>query len=159
MLSHFRRALIGAVVIFFTSLLAGQPTPIPQPKPNPNPNPNAGEGKKARGAPIFNNATPGGGESMIEELIRQMQAKNPTTEGDSVSMVTKAKSALCPICNQPLYKHSDPNWEGCVPLDDEGNPRRMQRILCVQALDPISGTAFTAALPGNLNDRGGRDRY
>jgi len=161
MLSLSRRALLGAVVVFSFSAFAGQPTPIPQPRPNPNPNPNAGEGRAARGQPIFNNANPagGGGDSMIEELIRQMQAKNPEKDGDgTVAMVQKAKAALCPICQQALYKHANPAWEGCVPLDDEGNPRRMQHILSVQAIDPITTGTFVAALPGNLNDRGGRDR-
>lgn len=160
MLSYSRRALIGAVVLYCTSLLAGQPTPIPQPRPNPNPNPNAGDGRAARGAPVFNNANPNvGGESMIEELIRQMQVTSPKTDPDgNVALVARAKAALCPICNQPLHKHADPSWEGCVPMDDDGNVRRMQRILSVQAIDPVSNTQFTAALPGNLNDRGGRDR-
>lgn len=102
---------------------------------------------------------PAGEGSMIRDLMNQFQQKKAVNGDGGFGPVPRSQAALCNICTQPLYRHSDPNWEGCVPLDPEtGLPKKMQRIISVQAMDPVSGIAFTAALPGNQNARNGLDR-
>ena len=113
----------------------------PQPfVPNTNPNPN------------------GGDDTILKDLLEQMNRQRPTLQREGLGPVQANAAAMCNICAQPLYKHGDANFD-CAPVDPEtGKPKLVPKIHAVPVKCPTCTVTFSGALPGNINDRGGRDR-
>ncbi|MCZ7648702.1 MAG: hypothetical protein M5U26_26170 [Planctomycetota bacterium] len=80
----------------------------------------------------------------IQQLFERGQDGRPL-------QVDAAHAAICTVCSQPLYKHTDPNFE-CVPVD-----KNVQSIEWVSVASPFVGRSFMTAKPGNVNFKDGFD--
>jgi hypothetical protein len=94
----------------------------------------------------------GGDETILTELLKTFQTQKPVMTDKGLGHVAPGQAALCQTCSQPLYKHSDPGFE-CIPLG-----KRLQKIRTVRVGCPVCQAQFDGALPGNVNDKAGRDR-
>jgi hypothetical protein len=97
--------------------------------------------------------------NIFDELNKELRNNRSNPEhAEGFGPVQAKQARMCEICKQPLYKHSDPNFE-CLPLDpDTGNPRKMLHITTRGAQCPVCNKPFIGAIPGNFNDNAGRDR-
>ena len=96
---------------------------------------------------------------MLKDLMDRM-AKKVVKDGDGMGNVRQINAALCDVCNQPLFRHSDPNFV-CVPVDPiTGRPRILPHIATVPGVVqcPVCAATFAGVLPCNINGRAGRDR-
>ena len=92
-----------------------------------------------------------------EDIMKTLLARGEATGKIDVE---PARAALCPVCHQPLYKHSEPGFV-CRPdpIDPvTGKPRRPQEIRYVPVVCPVCQAKFDGPLTGNINDHGGVDR-
>ncbi|MCY3023422.1 MAG: DUF2225 domain-containing protein [Planctomycetota bacterium] len=126
-----RTALGMVLVVLAFPLVAGQGTP---PLVSTNPNPTADE-------------------SILKDLLDEFQSRKPVVSARGIGTVPEAQAKLCPICLQPLYRHADPDFPGCVPPG-----KRLPGIESTPVQCPVCQAQFNGAFPGNVNDRGGRDR-
>ena len=94
----------------------------------------------------------GGDQGILPELLKEMAEKKPVQSREGIGPVGAAQASLCPICSQPLYKHSEPGFL-CVPPD-----KKLLEIKTTPVLCPVCQAQFEGALPGNVNDKAGRDR-
>ena len=134
-----------AVLLIILSLpaIAGQPRPQPTNPPTP-----------------LNPANPTGDDTILKDLMDQMKDKAYKPREGGVGSVSKAGAALCDVCNQPLFRHGDPNFQ-CTPIDPKtGKPRTLPHIFTTDRVVqcPVCPATFAGVLLGNINVRGGRDR-
>jgi tetratricopeptide (TPR) repeat protein len=118
-------------------------------------------GLAASGAALLGGEPPGPAPTDLsgEDILKQLIEKGKKEKGGRID-VEPARAALCPVCHQPLYKHSDPNFV-CEPdpIDPvTGQPRRIQTVTYAGASCPVCGAKFQGPLPGNVNDKNGLDR-
>ncbi len=98
------------------------------------------------------NAARVGGDGVIDQLIENLKKGK--------GQVPASMAALCEQCNQPLFRHADPNFE-CIPVDPRtGRSRPMPKLRLTETpvQCPVCAAKFGGVLTSNINDRGGRDR-
>lgn len=93
-----------------------------------------------------------GDGTILSELLKQLQEKQTIRANEGIGVVSPGQAALCAVCSQPLYKHDEPGFL-CVPPD-----KKLLVIKTRPAQCPVCQARFEGALPGNVNDRAGRDR-
>jgi len=101
----------------------------------------------------------GNDDNMLKDLMDRM-AKKSIKDGDGVGNVRQSAAALCDVCNQPYFRHSDPNFV-CVPVDPITlKPRILPHIATVPGVVqcPVCTATFTGVLPCNVNGKAGLDR-
>ena len=97
------------------------------------------------------------GSNIFEQLNAELRLTNSRKFGVGEGTVDPRQARICEICKQPLWKHSLTDFQ-CIPLDPDGNPKKIQHIQTVGAQCPVCNRAFIGALPGNINDQAGLDR-
>ena len=98
------------------------------------------------------------GNNIFEELNKELRNNRGNPEhAEGFGPVQAKQARICEICKQPLYKHADANFE-CIPLNPDGEQRKMLRITTRAAQCPVCLKSLIGALPGNFNDNSGRDR-
>jgi hypothetical protein len=66
--------------------------------------------------------------------------------------VPRREAALCPICGEPYFLHTEPGFE-CLPKDKD-----VLKIKWIPLQCPVCNAAFRAARQGNINADNGMDR-
>ena len=93
-------------------------------------------------------------KKILEQIVEKSKKGQKLT-------VDRARAALCPVCKQPLYKHSDPNFR-CEPPPEYRNGRLVRAPIkpteSVALRCPVCRSSFKAFKQGNINDKAGRDR-
>ena len=119
--------------------------------------------------------TPGGGEGgnifeelnkSYEQIKRKANGKNindvrkmldDNLNGQAKGPVAKSAAAICPICKEMLYRHSEDGFR-CIPKDVDGNAMSMAEIVWKKTQCPVCQAQFLGAMPGNANSKNGLDR-
>ena len=94
----------------------------------------------------------GADQGILQELLKEMAEKKPVRSNEGIGPVPASQASLCPVCSQPLYKHTDPAFV-CAPPD-----KKLLEIHSVPVQCPVCQAQFAAALPGNVPDKAPRDR-
>lgn len=111
----------------------------------------------------------GGDNSIFEELNQKLRRLKPVKgdpnfdkEGliqdrEGKGTVNARNTFLCPICNEPYFKHQDERFV-CVPKDADGNPIAVKTIQQRAGTCPVCNARFIGSIRCNENDKAGVDR-
>jgi len=135
-----RSVAVFAMVLFSLSCSAGQPG--------------------AGGTVIQRTGGPTDAEdqSMLEKLIQQLGSKKNVVAPNAIMAVKPSEASICEVCNQPRYRHLEADFI-CLPLGPDGKPLHLKSVKIVDKVPcPVCKSNFEAAMPGNVNDKGGLDR-
>ena len=138
-----RHSMLGLVLVFCSALFAAQPGTTTTTTVSPNSS--SGGNSDPNSSNIF------------QTINDQLKVTRNAQHAEGFGPVTARQAKVCEICKQPLFKHADPNFE-CIPVDEDGEQRKMIRIQTRAAQCPVCSKALIGSLAGNYNSKGGSDR-
>ncbi len=92
-----------------------------------------------------------------KNFLQDVEREKKNIDNNPRNLVSKAAAAICPICQEMLYRHGDPNFR-CIPKDSDGKPMLQAEITWKTVQCPVCQSKFLGAMPGNANNKNGLDR-